>query len=453
MAKYLQFLESRIEYNKDFNIFFSFAFYDKYFKSFTLPKTIQVIGTNAKGSTSRYLALMLRKAGFSVGHFSSPHIFSFNERFWLDEKLVSDACLDNAHDKLKGLVKDDLNKLSYFEYATFLIPFVFAKCDYIILEAGLGGEYDSTSVFKRDLCVITPIGMDHQEVLGNTLEKIARTKLKAVNCEFLLAANEDILVQKMASKIALLRGLLMHNEKPFIKPLQIAKNIDCLQPQIKLLEKLIMQDETIVAKNLLDVSMVKKLEALKQNLRLLKELLPKNEEYFSKKSDLKKLKNLQSKTAKLPSFLQANFNLALNAFYLLTKSLPKDLVSLDLRARCERLTKNIFIDTGHNEMAAKALSKEFDGKKLILIYNAYADKDSLAILQSLKPIIKEVRLQKIINPTRKMLNEDLFKLCEKLNLSCFEYDAKKGFKEDEIYLVFGGFLSVQNFLRGFNEGV
>jgi len=168
-----------------------------------LPKIIQIIGTNGKGSTGRFLALMLQEQNFSVGHYTSPHILKFNERIWLNGEDASDALLQKAHEKLQSILPDEFIKsLSYFEYTTLLAIIVFEKkCDYIILEAGLGGEYDATTVFPKILSIITPIGFDHQDFLGKKLEDIAKTKLKSITSKVLISQQYNDIIKKIAKKI------------------------------------------------------------------------------------------------------------------------------------------------------------------------------------------------------------------------------------------------------------
>ena len=133
----------------------------------TLPKklkVIHIIGTNGKGSTGRFLALMLYQKGFNVGHFTSPHLLNFNERFWLNGKNLADEILEEAFLELDFTL---LKEASYFEVLTFLAFRVFGDCDYLVLEAGLGGEFDSTTTcFKRDLTLFTHIGIDHPSGAG-----------------------------------------------------------------------------------------------------------------------------------------------------------------------------------------------------------------------------------------------------------------------------------------------
>lgn len=176
--------------------------YKKIEKSFNLPRIVHVVGTNAKGSTGRTLAHLLHKRGLHVGHYSSPHISKFNERIWIDGEDVSDDLLERTHKKLQTLLLDeDSEALSYFEYTTLLAMLIFCECcEYVVLEAGLGGEFDATNVFDKKLSIITPIGFDHEAFLGNTLEKIATTKLRSVRGDLLLAKQYEKDVYKLALK-------------------------------------------------------------------------------------------------------------------------------------------------------------------------------------------------------------------------------------------------------------
>lgn len=164
-----------------------------------LPKIVQIVGTNGKGTTGRFLAWMLKNEGYKAAHFTSPHIEKLNERFWLDGKNLDDNELENAHLALCALFKDDLKELSYFEYLSLLCVFAFKdKADFLILEAGVGGEFDSTSAFEKELLLVTKIGLDHIEMLGRTLEDIARTKLRASNCKTIVGFQEYKEVESVA---------------------------------------------------------------------------------------------------------------------------------------------------------------------------------------------------------------------------------------------------------------
>jgi len=176
--------------------------YKKIKKYFKLPKIIHIVGTNAKGSTGRTLAHILQVKGFNVGHYSSPHILKFNERIWLNGKDIDDKSLENTHKKMIKIVdKSDLRVLSYFEYTTLIAMMIFCEtCDYIVLEAGLGGEFDATNVFDKNISIVTPIGYDHQSFLGDSIEEIAKTKLRSVRNDLVLAEQYEETIYELANE-------------------------------------------------------------------------------------------------------------------------------------------------------------------------------------------------------------------------------------------------------------
>ncbi|MDH1975154.1 Mur ligase family protein [Aliarcobacter butzleri] len=152
-----------------------------------LPFVIHIVGTNGKGSTGRFLAHYLHKKEFKVLHYSSPHILKFNERIWINGSDVSDGNLEIAHKFLQELFEIELlEKLTYFEYTTLLAFYLSKDFDYLVLEAGLGGEFDATNVVENNLSLITTIGLDHQSFLGNTVEEIASTKMRSVDNKMLI---------------------------------------------------------------------------------------------------------------------------------------------------------------------------------------------------------------------------------------------------------------------------
>jgi dihydrofolate synthase/folylpolyglutamate synthase len=137
---------------------------------------VTIAGTNGKGSVSAYCAATLRAAGFKVGTFTSPHLRDYRERIRLDDRLASPEELVAAFEKIeaaRGAVA-----LTFFEFnalAAFLI-FETAELDAWVLEIGMGGRLDAVNVVDPDVAVVTSIGLDHQEYLGDTLEAIAREK-------------------------------------------------------------------------------------------------------------------------------------------------------------------------------------------------------------------------------------------------------------------------------------
>lgn len=156
-------------------------------KSIKLPFVIHIVGTNGKGSTGRFLAHYLHKKSFKTLHYSSPHILKFNERIWIDGEDSSDKQLDFAHKKLQEILPLELLEvLTYFEYTTLLAIVLSNGLDYLVLEAGLGGEFDATNIVPNDLSLITTIDLDHQSFLGNSVKEIARTKMRSVDTKMLI---------------------------------------------------------------------------------------------------------------------------------------------------------------------------------------------------------------------------------------------------------------------------
>lgn len=147
---------------------------------------IHIAGTNGKTSTSRMIEAILRAYGLRTGLFTSPHLVSFNERILIDGEVIDDDALVTNWLDVKPYVemvdreleaKNEL-RLTYFEVLTILAygSFADAPVDVAVVEAGLGGEWDSTNVADGVVAVFTPIDMDHMGRLGSTLDAIARTK-------------------------------------------------------------------------------------------------------------------------------------------------------------------------------------------------------------------------------------------------------------------------------------
>ncbi len=185
--------------------------FEKIKGKFNLPRIIHVIGTNGKGSTGRYIAEMLKANGNFVAHYSSPHILNINERFWINGFLVKNKELDNAHKILQSyLTEDESNGLTYFEYTTLMTLPLFENCHWIVMEAGLGGEFDATNVFEKTMSIVTTIGFDHQKFLGETINEIASTKLRSIGKIVVIARQQFNEVYNIADKIASERNSIVY---------------------------------------------------------------------------------------------------------------------------------------------------------------------------------------------------------------------------------------------------
>lgn len=146
-------------------------------------KMLHVTGTNGKGSTSYYLSNLLQKAGQRTGLFVSPYIFAFGERIQLNGQNLSDDDLVATSNLIEEVLQkirqtDPEFGLVTFEYEAVMAFTYFAqkKCDYAVIEVGIGGTHDSTNVIDPEVSIITTVGLDHEQVIGPTIQDIAREK-------------------------------------------------------------------------------------------------------------------------------------------------------------------------------------------------------------------------------------------------------------------------------------
>lgn len=139
-------------------------------------KTIHVAGTNGKGSTSHMLSAILQQAGYKTGLYTSPHIYNFGERIRINGQMISESFVIEFTQRTKHLC-DEIEP-SFFEVTVAMAFDYFSqeKVDIAIIETGLGGRLDSTNVITPILSIITNIGLDHTQILGDTLQQIAYEK-------------------------------------------------------------------------------------------------------------------------------------------------------------------------------------------------------------------------------------------------------------------------------------
>lgn len=143
---------------------------------------IHVAGTNGKGSTCSFLASILEQSQKKVGLFTSPHLIKINERIRIGDEMISDEdfleVFETTMDYIELAKKKGIPHPSFFEFM-FLMAAVYFKnqnVDFAIFETGMGGRLDATNVLKPVLCIITSVGLDHMQFLGNTIEEIASEK-------------------------------------------------------------------------------------------------------------------------------------------------------------------------------------------------------------------------------------------------------------------------------------
>jgi dihydrofolate synthase/folylpolyglutamate synthase len=159
-------------------------------------KSIHVAGTNGKGSSSHMLASILQEAGYKVGLYTSPHLKDFRERIRINGKTIGKKQVVKFIKKNKVFLEE--NKLSFFEMSVGMAFDYFGqkKVDIAIIEVGLGGRLDSTNIITPEVSLITNIGMDHLDMLGDTLEKIAHEKAGIIK------ENRPVVISEYQEEIA-----------------------------------------------------------------------------------------------------------------------------------------------------------------------------------------------------------------------------------------------------------
>ncbi|MGZ5264039.1 MAG: bifunctional folylpolyglutamate synthase/dihydrofolate synthase, partial [Kaistella sp.] len=154
-------------------------------------KTIHIGGTNGKGSTSNMLASVLQESGYKIGLYNSPHLIDFTERIKVNGQNCDKEFVYHFILKLKNLPADI--RPSFFEFTTIMAFEYFAeqKVDFAIIEVGLGGRLDSTNIIKPIVSAITNVALDHQNILGNTVEEIATEKAGIIKQNTPIISGDD----------------------------------------------------------------------------------------------------------------------------------------------------------------------------------------------------------------------------------------------------------------------
>ena len=312
-------------------------------------RVIHVAGTNGKGSTSTMISNILCKNGFNTGLFISPYVTDFRERIQYNGNMIEKAELAQCVEKVKAATDElSIEGIHPTEFeaitATAFLYFEEKKCDFVVLEVGLGGRLDSTNVIDTPcVSVITSISLDHTAILGDTIEAIASEKCGIIKCG--------------AETVA----YPFQNEKA----MEIIKNT-CAErcnvlhvPDFKLLK---IGEEM--------------LEGTNASYDGLDFVLPLAGEHMI----------YNACTA-----IEAVRALSRFGIYISNDSIVHGIESSIMPARLELIKKKpvILLDGGHNEGCAKALSefirKHLSGKRIIMVSSMMADKDYLSYLSETVP--------------------------------------------------------------------
>ena len=173
-------------------------------------KIIHVAGTNGKGSVCAMISSVLDEAGLKVGMFTSPHLMKVNERIRFDGKLISDDDFQRIADFIYETEKKNNISLTFFETLTAMafIYFNEKKLDYAVMETGMGGRLDTTNVTESVISVITNIGLEHRDVLGNTIKDIAKEKAGIIK------SNTTVVTSAKGKALSVIKDIAeKHNSK------------------------------------------------------------------------------------------------------------------------------------------------------------------------------------------------------------------------------------------------
>ena len=184
-------------------------------------KTIHIGGTNGKGSTSNMLASVLQEQGYKVGLYNSPHLIDFTERIKVNGNNCEKEFVFDFIQKLKNLPEEI--KPSFFEFTTVMAFEYFHKksVDFAIIEVGLGGRLDSTNIIKPLVAAITNIDLDHQNILGNTIEEIALEKAGIVKPHIPIISGDE-----RDSVKNIIEQKTLENHSEFIDATKVSTNLD-----------------------------------------------------------------------------------------------------------------------------------------------------------------------------------------------------------------------------------
>ena len=316
-------------------------------------KTIHVAGTNGKGSVSHMLASVLQTAGYKTGLYTSPHLKDFRERIRVNGKMISEQFFIDWVEAYK--INNEMWKIepSFFELTVALAFDYFRdqKVDVAVIEVGLGGRLDSTNIISPEISLITNIGLDHTELLGDTIEKIAIEKAGIIK------ENIPVVIGTTQSQI-----------KSVFEHIALEKHAHLVfaDMEYKILYSLIGMDGKQV------MAIEKDGQSIYPGLKL--DLIGAYQK-----------KNLSAVLKSVELLKEKGWNITEEAIY---DGLQSTIKNTSLFGRWQVIGNNplIICDTGHNEDGIKAVLEQILNtayKKLHFIFGTVADKNPDKIVQLL----------------------------------------------------------------------
>ena len=327
---------------------------------------IHVAGTNGKTSTSRMIETLLREFGLTTGLMTSPHLHDERERIRLNGEPVDVQRLIDAYEEIEpylGLIDDRIGRLSYFEVLTLLGFAIFADAPVgvAVIEVGLGGELDASNIVQPLVTVITPIGMDHQEYLGDDLAGIARAKAGILKPDAIpVLSRQDLVCAEVIAQRCTELGIPMLRE---------GVEFGVVDRQVAIGGQLLTLQG--VGGDYSDI------------------MLPLHGEH-------------QASNA-------AAALTAVEAFFGGTRQLDVDVVragflNVSSPGRCEvvRRSPTVIVDAAHNPHGADALARTltdaFDFRRLVGVVAVLAEKDARGLLEALEPVVDEIVVTRNSSP-------------------------------------------------------
>lgn len=350
-------------------------------------KFIHVVGTNGKGSVSTAMSYILRDAGYKTGLFTSPYIVEFGERIQINNTYIS-------HDDIASLTalikeKTDLMEVeelypTVFEVTTALALLYFAKegCDIVILEAGIGGEHDSTNVIPAPLeCIFMSISLDHTEMLGGTVKEIAKEKSGIIKKGSAVISYPD----KSANF-----GYVPQSKEAIDIIENKCKDIGC---------ELIIPDTD-------------KLEVINSDI-FGSEFIFENQKITTRLCGAHQVANMITAVTAIKKLRDFGFSIS-------DENITRGIYNFTIPGRMEVISKTplIILDGGHNEGCLKALSAMAENyltdKKITLLMSFMKDKDYTSALSVIAPMAENI----IFTLTDPIRGEDPEILSEKAKSYC-----------------------------------
>ena len=377
--------------------------YEKLIRPFIKSKTIVVGGTNGKGTTVEFLSQLLISKKRSVGTFTSPHLFNFNERIKVNGQAVPERYIINSFkliEENRGSVQ-----LTYFDFSTLAALLIFNefKVDVMVLEIGLGGRLDPVNIVDSDIAILTNVELDHQDWLGNTREIIGKEK-----------------------------AAIFRSQKPVILGQHSI-------PESVLEKAIELQNQVYRVGGRFDYQV---------------DGLQKKWSYsFSGQ------KAITFSQIHLNNLSVSSLSSALTAFCILEEDVKIDIEAVlkktDLKGRCELIENRFLLDVSHNESSAKYLSsfleRNFESdREISAVFGVMSDKDIDAIIE---PLLGRIKKWYVTSPNieRSKGPQDLSKLIslkspsqvnqvKNVKEACLKAHEETG--EGGLILIFGSFYTV-----------